>query len=226
MDFKKKWHKRTYKTERDSQTLKQTYGCQGEGIVKHFGKVMYTLLYLKWITNTDLLYSTWKFAQCYVPAWMGGGLGKNGYMYMHGWVPLLFTWKYHNIVNWLYPNTKCFWCLKKLKIKNISPSSLLLKPEVDKKRSFFIQQIWDTKAVSVGLTAIVGNSLWEMTISSQSHWPDFRDPSPLGQPCPRYISRALQQMPLIQVTQLKVQSYKIIRVLWNWVSGPEFSINF
>ena len=134
---------------------KQTYGCQGEGIVKHFGKVMYTLRYLKWITNKDLLYSTWKFAQCYVPAWMGGGLGKNGYMYMHGRVLLLFTWKYHNVVNWLYPNTKCFWCLKKLKIKNISPSSLLLKPEVDKKRSFFIQQIWDTKAVSVGLTAIV-----------------------------------------------------------------------
>ena len=34
---------------------KQTYGCQGEGIVKHFGKVMYTLLYLRWITNKDLL---------------------------------------------------------------------------------------------------------------------------------------------------------------------------
>ena len=27
---------------------------------------------------------------------------------MHGWVCLLFTWIYHNIVNWLYPNTKCF----------------------------------------------------------------------------------------------------------------------
>ena len=133
----------------------QTYVCQGEGIVKHFGKVMYTLLYLKWITNKDLLYSTWKFAQCYVPAWTGGGLGNNGYMYMYGRVPLLFTWNYHNVVNWLYPSTKCFWCLKKLRIKNISPSSLLLKPEVDKKRSFFIQKIWDTKAVSVGLTTIV-----------------------------------------------------------------------
>ena len=33
-----------------------------------FGKVMYTLLYLKWITDKDLLYSTWNFAQCYVPA--------------------------------------------------------------------------------------------------------------------------------------------------------------
>ena len=38
---------------------KQTHGCQGEGIVEDFGKVMYTLLYLKWITNKNLLYSTW-----------------------------------------------------------------------------------------------------------------------------------------------------------------------
>ena len=43
---------------------------------------LYTLLYLKWITNKDLLYSTGNFAQCYVAAWMGGGLGENRYMYM------------------------------------------------------------------------------------------------------------------------------------------------
>ena len=30
---------------------KQTYGCWEEGIVRDFGKVMYTLLYLKWITD-------------------------------------------------------------------------------------------------------------------------------------------------------------------------------
>ena len=33
---------------------------------------MYTLLYLKWITNKNLLYSTENSAQCYVAAWMGG----------------------------------------------------------------------------------------------------------------------------------------------------------
>ena len=33
---------------------------------------MYTLLYLKQITNRDLLYHTWNSAQCYVPGWMGG----------------------------------------------------------------------------------------------------------------------------------------------------------
>ena len=29
----------------------------GEGIVREFGIDMYTLLYFKWITNKDLLYS-------------------------------------------------------------------------------------------------------------------------------------------------------------------------
>ena len=55
-----------------------------EGIVRNFGKVLYTLLYLKWITSKDLLYSTWNSARYYVPAWMGEDLGENGYMYMYG----------------------------------------------------------------------------------------------------------------------------------------------
>ena len=61
---------------------KQTHGCHGEG--KDFGKVMYTLLYLKWKTNKDLLYNTWNSAQCYVAAWMGEGLGETGYLYIYG----------------------------------------------------------------------------------------------------------------------------------------------
>ena len=59
----------------ESQTYRlreKTYSCQGEGwgkgIVRGFGMAMYTLLYLKWITNKDLLYSTWNSAQCYVAA--------------------------------------------------------------------------------------------------------------------------------------------------------------
>ena len=39
-----------------------------EGIVREYGTDMYTLLYLKWITNKDLLYSTWNSAQCSVAA--------------------------------------------------------------------------------------------------------------------------------------------------------------
>ena len=45
------------------------------GIDREFGMDMYTLLYLKQITNKDLLYSTGNSAQCYVAAWMGGELG-------------------------------------------------------------------------------------------------------------------------------------------------------
>ena len=41
---------------------------------------MYTLLYLKWITKEDLLYSTGNSAQCYVAAWMGGKFGGE-------WIP-------------------------------------------------------------------------------------------------------------------------------------------
>ena len=63
---------------------KRAYGCQGEGIVREQGMDMYTLLYSKWITNKNLVYSTGNSAQCYVASWMGEGLGENGYMYTHG----------------------------------------------------------------------------------------------------------------------------------------------
>ena len=52
-----------------------------------FGMNTYTLLYLKWITHKDLLYSAGNVAECYVAAWMGGELGESGYMDMYGWVP-------------------------------------------------------------------------------------------------------------------------------------------
>ena len=55
-----------------------------EGIAREFAMDMYTLLYLKWITNKDLLYSTGNSAQGYVAAWMGGVLGENGYTYVCG----------------------------------------------------------------------------------------------------------------------------------------------
>ena len=54
----------------------------GRGVVREFG--MCTLLYLKWITNKDLLHSTGNSAQCYVAGQMRGELEENGYMYMHG----------------------------------------------------------------------------------------------------------------------------------------------
>ena len=39
------------------------------------------------------------------PGW-DGNLGENGYIYVYGWILLLFTWNYHNIVNQLNPNIK------------------------------------------------------------------------------------------------------------------------
>ena len=41
---------------------------------------MYTLLYLKWLSNKDLLYSSGNSAHCYVTAWMGGEFGGE-------WIP-------------------------------------------------------------------------------------------------------------------------------------------
>ena len=45
--------------------------------------ILYMLLYLKWITSKDLVYSTGYSVQ-YVAAWMGGELGEKGYIYMYG----------------------------------------------------------------------------------------------------------------------------------------------
>jgi len=70
-----------YETERDSQTQRTNLWFwaggwgEGEGIVRQFGMDLYTLLYLKWITNKDLPYSTRNSAPCLVAAWMGGEFG-------------------------------------------------------------------------------------------------------------------------------------------------------
>ena len=47
-----------------------------EGIVRESEMDMYTLLYLKWIINKVLLYSTGNSAQWYVAAWMGRDFGR------------------------------------------------------------------------------------------------------------------------------------------------------
>ena len=53
----------------------------GEGIVREFGMDMHTLLYLKRITNKDLLYNTENSAQCHVAVWMRGEFGGE-------WIPV------------------------------------------------------------------------------------------------------------------------------------------
>ena len=75
MESKKQWYKWTYLQNKETPR-EWTSGCWwGEGIVRELGMDMYTLLYYKWITNKDLLYSRWNFAQCYVSAWMLGVFG-------------------------------------------------------------------------------------------------------------------------------------------------------
>ena len=44
-----------------------------------------TLLHLKWITNKDLLYSTWNSAKCYVAAWMGEEFGGE-WIHVYVWL--------------------------------------------------------------------------------------------------------------------------------------------
>ena len=53
--------------------------------VREYGIDMYTLLYLKWITNKDLLYSTRNSAQYYVVDWMGGESGGE-WIYVYVWL--------------------------------------------------------------------------------------------------------------------------------------------
>ena len=59
--------------------------AKGKGIVKEFGMDMYTLLYLKWITKKDLLYSTGNTAQFYVADWMGGWVGGE-WIHVYVWL--------------------------------------------------------------------------------------------------------------------------------------------
>ena len=81
---------------------------EGEGIVRVFGMDMYTLLYLKWITNRDLLYSTGNSAQCCVAAWMGeefGGEWIHVYVWLSPFCDSSETIK-TLFVNWLYHNKR------------------------------------------------------------------------------------------------------------------------
>ena len=57
----------------------------GEDIVMEFGIDMYTLLYLKWVTNKDLLCSTGSSIHCHVPDWMGAKFGGE-WTHVYAWV--------------------------------------------------------------------------------------------------------------------------------------------
>ena len=117
-------------------------------------------------------------AQCYVAAWMGGGLGENGYMYMYGWVLSLFTWHCHNFVNWLYLNTQ-------YKVKNNNNNN-------NKKNS---SQIW--KELQGSLFVLTGTqpSNYKMFFSGPSSWVIQREEMHCHWPCWN-LSRATSFMKL------------------------------
>ena len=78
------WMNLHTKQKETHRLRKWTCGCQGEGLVRDFGKVMYIQLYLKWITNKDVLSSTWDFAQLFASLDERGSQGRMG---MYSWVP-------------------------------------------------------------------------------------------------------------------------------------------
>ena len=85
----------------------------GEGTVREFGMDMYTLLYLKWVTNKVLLGTQGTPLNVkWQPRWERSCGGE--WIHVYDWVPLLSTWSYHNIVNQLYSNMK-YKVLKKKK---------------------------------------------------------------------------------------------------------------
>ena len=108
----------TYKTKKDSQTYKMNSWLWGgvgvpwdsPGIVKDFGKVVYILLYLKWIITQTYCIAHETLLSVTCQAGWEGVLEESGYMCMCGRVPSVFTSNCPNVVNWLYFNTKCFWC--------------------------------------------------------------------------------------------------------------------
>ena len=102
---KTKWYKWTNLKNKTHRLRLWSYSYPREGIIRELGINMYTLLYLKWIANQGLLYSTGDSVHVMWPPGWEGSLGEKGYVKLYGWVALLSTWNYH-IVNWLYPNIK------------------------------------------------------------------------------------------------------------------------
>ena len=55
--------------------MSQLFASAGQSIGVSALTSVHTLLYLKLITNTVLLCSTWNSVQCYVASWMGEEFG-------------------------------------------------------------------------------------------------------------------------------------------------------
>ena len=80
---------------------------------------MYTLLYLKWITNKDLLYSSGNSAQYYGAAWMGGEF-RGEWIHVYVW---LSPFTVHLKI--LHQNTVSQSAIPQYKIKSFKEKKLL-----------------------------------------------------------------------------------------------------
>ena len=84
-----------------------------QGVVKsrtrlnNWMTTMYMLLYVKWITNNNLLYSTWNSSQSYMATWMGREFGGE-WIHVYVWLsPITIHLKQSQHCLLLrYPNTK------------------------------------------------------------------------------------------------------------------------
>ena len=72
-------------------------------------------------------------------------LGENGYMHVYGWVPLLFTWSNHSIINWLYLNTK-------VKVKAKKKREVLTQTE-DRQGERHVFSLWQKRQRLICLQA-------------------------------------------------------------------------
>ena len=73
-------------TDLENELMVVSREGRGEGIARKFGLDLYTLLYLKWITPKDLLYSTRNSAQRHAAAWFRGEFGGE---WMHVYARLI-----------------------------------------------------------------------------------------------------------------------------------------
>ena len=99
----KKWYKWTSlqngKRQTERRSLWLAWGKGGRaGIIRKFGIDMYTLLYLKWVINKDLLYSTETLLNIMQQPKGGKNLKKSRYRYMYNGITLLYSWDEHSIV--------------------------------------------------------------------------------------------------------------------------------
>ena len=104
----------------------QTFGYHGGGgggkdggKVRAFEIDMYTLLYFKWITSKDPVYSTGDAAQCQVAGWVGWESGGQ-------WIPV-YVWLRPFAV-YLKLSQYCYWAMRACVLNRFSRVRLLAAP--------------------------------------------------------------------------------------------------